>query len=357
MSLKESEAGKGCWHQSTSKEEEEPLSGSSNSLRQRLRTIGLADAAINAAWPAWWSDEAEFSSSARAELRFSVARKLGLDPRSLLEDEGAPRFVWRDEARFKHLADEGDLERAAITSFGTAVGTVLVNATNQPASISGYNSIDLRQAILNKQVYVRLLDLLALCWSAGIPVIHLRVFPCTRKRMAAMSVRIEDRNAILLGKDSAYPAHIAFYVAHELGHILSGHLASHAALVDLDYADLTTEGSDSEEVDADRFALELLTGQPRPTVLPWRRAYNSRELARTVLEASKELAVEPGTLALCFGYSTRDWATANAAMQLIYASGKPVWNEVNNVAIGQLDIDLIPEDTRAYLEAILGSPK
>src|SRR6266478_1051876 len=87
-------------------------------FRQRLRGFGFTDPAIDAAWPSWWSDEAESSFSAQTELRFSIARKLGLEPRSLLEDETEPRFIWRDEARFKRLSGESDLERAGITSFG-----------------------------------------------------------------------------------------------------------------------------------------------------------------------------------------------------------------------------------------------
>src|SRR5437588_12250307 len=66
-------------------------------LRQKLLHLGLTRQAVDAAWPAWWSEEAEASASARVELRFSVARKLGLDPRSLLEDPSQPRFVWHDE--------------------------------------------------------------------------------------------------------------------------------------------------------------------------------------------------------------------------------------------------------------------
>ena len=62
-------------------------------LKRRLQDVGLSGPAINAAWPRWWSEAAEASSSARAELRFSLARKLGLDPSSLLDESAEPRFV------------------------------------------------------------------------------------------------------------------------------------------------------------------------------------------------------------------------------------------------------------------------
>jgi Zn-dependent peptidase ImmA (M78 family) len=323
-------------------------------LKQRLRKIGLSDPAIEAAWPEWWSDAADASVSAQAELRFSLARKLGLDPHSLLEDNAEPRFIWRDEARFKHLSGEGQLERAAITSFGMALGRYLIDATSASPSPASWDSMSLRNAILREQPYVRLLDILSVCWSLGIPVIHLRIFPCARKRMSAMAVRVGGRTAIMLGKDSMYPPHIAFYLAHELAHIALGHLAREPVVVDFDSPDLATSSDDPEEIGADRFALELLTGVPQPKVLPQSQGYSARELARVAMEAAPQLSIEPGTLALCFGYSTGDWATANAAIQRIYSGPRPVWAEVNRVAASQLAFDLIPDDSRAYLKAILG---
>ncbi len=83
--------------------------------------------------------------------------------------------------------------------------------------------------------------------------------------------------------------------------------------------------------------------------------YSARELARVALNSADMLRVEPGTLALCFGYSTGDWATANASMERIYSSAKPVWNEVNNIAQTQLALERIPDDALDYLKAVLGS--
>lgn len=325
-----------------------------NRLRQRLRNIGLSDSAIVAAWPIWWSDAADASVSAQTELRFSLARKLGLDPHSLLEDDQEPNFIWQEEARFKHLRDEGAQERAAITSFGTALGKYLLEATTATPPPSGLSSARLRQAIVAHQPYVRLVDLLSASWSLGIPLIHLRIFPCTRKRMSAMTVCVSGRSAIMIGKDSRYPPHIAFYIAHELGHIALGHLSQAPMVVDLERDELNHD--DQEEIDADRFALELLTGLSRPTVLPQNRTYSARELARTALDAATDLRVEPGTLALCFGFSTNDWATANAAMPFIYQIAKPVWSEINKVALDQLHFGSIPEDARSYLKAVVGEP-
>jgi len=316
--------------------------------------VGLSDLAINAAWPTWWSDAADASSSAQAELRFSLARKLGMDPHSLLEDASEPRFVWRDEARFKHATAEGEQERAGITSFGVALGGVLLSATAGVVASPDLDARRLRDAILGTQPYVRLLDLVAICWGVGIPVVHLRVFPFPQKRMAAMSVRVAGRSAILLGKDAMYPPHIAFYLAHELGHVALGHVDKQPVIIDFGIQDALPSADDPEEISADEFALELLTGEPQPKVLPTGAAVTAPALAKATLDASQDLGIEPGTLALCFGYSTQNWAVANAAMRWIYSSASPVWEEVNKIALGQLDLDRVPDDVQPFLLAVLG---
>lgn len=322
-------------------------------LKRRLQDVGLSGPAINAAWPRWWSEAAEASSSARAELRFSLARKLGLDPSSLLDENTQPRFVWRDEARFKHRTNEGELELAAITSFGKALSSILISASSSTEGLVLPDAATLRQAVLASQPYVRLVDLLSICWAFSIPVVHLRVFPCTRKRMAAMTVHAALGNAILLAKDSGYPAPLAFYLAHELAHIALGHLQVGDSIVDLD-ANQLSPPDDPEEYAADTYALELLTGQPRPVVLPHANRYIARQLADNAVAASHNLRIEPGTLALCFGYSTGDWRTANAAMRSIYAAPKPAWAEINGLARKELHTSTITEDSRLYLESILG---
>src|SRR3546814_1754744 len=70
-----------------------------------IRRTGLSESAITAAWPDWWSEAAEASPAAQAELRFSLARKLGLDARSLL-GEDQPRFIWNDSTRSEEYTSE-----------------------------------------------------------------------------------------------------------------------------------------------------------------------------------------------------------------------------------------------------------
>ncbi len=96
------------------------------SLRRELLNAGLTNRAIDAVWPEWWSSDAEMSLSATAELRYTVARRLGISPRSLFE--GPPKFVWRDEAKFKNLGPTTPVEQFILTSFGIAAGALQISS-------------------------------------------------------------------------------------------------------------------------------------------------------------------------------------------------------------------------------------
>ena len=72
------------------------MANDKNSLIDQLRRAGISRAAIDAAWPAWWTEEAESSPSGRAELRFALARRLGLEAKPLLGER--VEFIWNDEA-------------------------------------------------------------------------------------------------------------------------------------------------------------------------------------------------------------------------------------------------------------------
>jgi len=167
---------------------------------------------------------------------------------------------------------------------------------------------------------------------------------------------VTTRNAILLAKDASYPPAIAFYVAHELGHLLLGHLSADRMIIDLgDPAVGITPGDDDEEQQADAFALELLTGDARPQVAVEGARANATRLAHAATEASAARNVDPGVIAQLFGFATNNWEVATGALKVLYGEGRPVWVDVNAVARRSLDLDLLPDEAVRYLDAVLGA--
>lgn len=325
------------------------VAGDDKILVERLRRAGFSRAAIRAAWPTWWTQEAGETPSGRAELRFALARRLGLEPKPLLGER--VEFVWNNEARFKHLSTQDEVQRAALTSFGISVGRLLLRATpSNPMHSVGAE--ELRNAILTGSQFVDLGSLIGTCWALRIPVIHLRVFPLEAKSMHAMVVGVDGRYAILLGRDAAFPAPVAFTLAHELGHVMLGHLANAPALIDLEDPALARDGDEQEE-EADRFALTLLTGSPRPDIRSNIDHFNAPTLAAAVLRAAVDHSVEPGTLALCLAHGRGLWPVAMSALGFIYGERKPAWREVNGIADGELDWDLLGDEAAHYLRNVM----
>lgn len=329
----------------------------SDDLKKRLvQSTGLTESMIDTAWPTWWSDEAEGSASARNELKFSLARKLGLDPRSLANEQ-SPRFLWDGSlAKYKNLKESSKTLQSAITSFGVSIGRLLISATqaSNEKLLERCTPWSLRETILKKKRFVSLLDLMSIAWGVGIPIIHLRMHPLSAKKMCAMTVNVLKRHAILLARDAQYPAPIAFHLAHELGHIVLGHVIESQALVDMDDYSDNLENRDPEESEADKFALELLTGMPEPKVLPIGEGNSSHNLASECLRLSPQFGIEPGTLALCFGHSTKNWAVANRALDYIYSNSADVWRIINGHAAREIAWDQLSDDNAEYLRTVIG---
>ena len=320
------------------------------SWTKKLSRAGISRRTIRAAWPDWWSDELEASPSARTELRFVLARRLGVSPRSLLGER--VEFVWNDDVLFKNLTAEDGKERAALASFGIVIGRALISGAGQGRSLVGIEASTLRQAILANRECVDLVSLVSVCWALGVPVVHLRVFPLESKRMHAMVATVGDRAAILLGRDARYPAVTAFSLAHEVAHVALGHAAGATAIVDLkDPA--STRSTDPQETEADRFALTLLTGRPDPVIQPSTERFTARALADAALNAAPRYAIEPGTLALCLGYQLNAWPVVMASLRYIYSEGQDVWQHINEIAMKQLDWTEISGESTVWLNSVL----
>lgn len=303
-------------------------------------------------WPSWWTDAAADSGSARAELTYTVARRLGMSPRALMDEE--TEFVWRDDAKFKRLSAAAPLEQQALVGWGSGVARIVLRAT--PEGLPVLETADsLRGAVLADARQVGLQEIVTVCWAVGVPVLSLAVLPLARKRMQAMSVRIGDRYVILIAQSSQYTSALCFTVAHELGHIMLGHMPSSGAVIDLgDDDDLAWQTGDAEEEAANRFGLRLLTGRERPRVSTASERYSARQLASAVVVAGSSERIEPGVLALCFGWETGRWDKAYGALKLIPPGAGQWASRLNQLARTQMRWSDLSAEDADYLDRILG---
>jgi hypothetical protein len=131
-------------------------------------------------------------------------------------------------------------------------------------------------------------------------------------------------------------------------------VADGRALIDYDQGDEWAPGDDTEEAEADAWAMEVLTGMPNPEFTTSSDAHRSAAgLARAAASAGAGLNIDPGTVALAFGYTTGDWRTANGALKILFPSDFDVPSAINQLAAGQMDLAAAGQETAEYLAGVL----
>jgi transcriptional regulator with XRE-family HTH domain len=109
---------------------------------------------------------------------------------------------------------------------------------------------EIRQAVLAESDCLDLGSLVRWTWEQGIPVI-----PMNGRGFEAAAWYAKDRPVIVLNVSHDYLAYWLFALAHELGHIVLGHVGEQG-LVDVDEPGLAKE--DHQEKEANQFALDVL---------------------------------------------------------------------------------------------------
>jgi hypothetical protein len=318
-------------------------------LYERLAAFGIDRKYVaNVALPPGWNDREAVNPAVYSQALSILSRNLNLDLRTLQADDA--RLAWNDcgPALFKHNQDlgEADIEQVRCLAIGAA--RIACQALSLPVAALPVTGIEMRKAILNMgKHYVSLEDLLDHCWNSGIPVLHIARFPAHTRKPDALVSRFQDRPAIVITKQHAYSAWLLFILAHEAGHIALGHLGGGGILVD---TKVDASDSDLQEEQANRFALELLTGKPdiQYTAPNSLTAEALAERARIVCQRD---GVDPGFVALNYARGKGRSAVGNAALTLIQPDVDPI-AAIRSRMCERLDWQSIPRDSRHFLRRI-----
>ena len=333
----------------------------SQQIVDRLLDSGLTREFVDAAMPDWWRPELEKSRAAKTMVALLLARRLSISPASLLSDDVPIGYIHTGPTKFKHMRLAEGPRREALIGYAQGVTRIALAALpdgvpfHPPGPAAKMRELLLRTGDGSS---VGFGDVLTLCWSLGIPVLHLRLFPAPTKGVTAIAVRVGGRFAILVARDSGLSGQYMFHVAHELGHIALGHLEEASAIVDADPNDPANFPleliDDEDEKAADAYAQELLTGSPSFSVLRQgeARAGSAAELARRARAIGQQLRIDPQHIALCFGYSTNEWPIAIAAAKLLPEQPEPPGTLVNRVLWTQLGPHDEEDRSFAFLHAV-----
>ena len=157
-------------------------------------------------------------------------------------------------------------------------------------------------------------------------MIHITRLPAGSRKIAGLATLVSDRPVIVLCSGQESPAWLAFHLAHELGHIMRGHVrADGETLVDMSLDAADEEGLETE---ADRYAIELLTGAPS-LVISAASSLNAQALAKAAHDYGSTHAISPGTVALIHGYSQKRLNVGRAALRLMneQTAARPIFAE------------------------------
>lgn len=283
------------------------------SLVDRVSALGFPRHYVEAQIPSWWDAKAGTSPTAIMQLELTVARRLGLDVQSLLEGKVtlAKRLSGKLKRAQRYTKEDLALSTGVCGALAEAVAArieVPYEGVPEPRQIRDF---------LVKQGAKRLSlsAVVMYCWHIGIPVIHASKLPDGIPKMDGIVIYAAERPVIILAKRSRFQAWLLFILAHELGHLASGHIKSGELLVDSEFEGIpfNLDIDDREEREANHFALELLNGTSEPV-------YNldmqapTVSLARAALHLGESIGVDPGHILLLEARRTGAWKEANAAL-------------------------------------------
>lgn len=99
---------------------------------------------------------------------------------------------------------------------------------------------------------------------------------------------------------SRHTAWLLFILAHELGHLVLGHVPEDGALLD---EHIDKDSTDSEEEQANAFAVELLTGASGRRFVATGRWPNARALVESARAIGQRQMIDPGHVVLNYAHS------------------------------------------------------
>lgn len=326
----------------------------------QLRVRGYPRAFIEKLLPDWWDNSLLRTSAGSLQFALILRQRLGLDV-SFADSGDIDIRGSETQRRYKHRVDTATSELEVAANLGLALAQLSSFATSQPYAALPANPIALREIIVRTsgRPLVDFDGLLQTLWAHGIPVAFLDDLPKNRKRLTGMAATLAGRPVIILGLKHQQRARQLFVLAHELAHVLCGHVSEGGMLIDEDLpnvSDAITSVNarvDDEESQADQFALSTIRNGASARSVLLGEHHSPATLAAAAHIKGEELGIDPGHLILSFARERSEWMMANQAMGFFPNTGGAL-DLIRDAFLANTDMERLSEENRDYLLAAQG---
>lgn len=299
--------------------------------------------------PDWWDAQCDADDSLLNDVEFRVARFLRT-PIENVKDPNTPLTVPADPRAQLKRSTSINRDRLSpsihtATRVASAVVRNLRDAFPLP-EIPPTNGLEWRDAIPVQSEAIQLLDIASDLWRRGIPIVLLDVLPSPT--FQGIACVVDNRPIMLLGQKRDEPSRLAFWVAHEAGHIAYGDCAAGQSIIDGE--DDVADETDVERR-ADQYATHVTVGSD-PTPLTNIRHY--QQLATRAAEIERSTNVDSGALIFNWARQSGDYATATKAAAALYkATGAR--RLLRDLFDRFVDSDGASDSDRALLRCVCGT--
>jgi Zn-dependent peptidase ImmA (M78 family) len=316
---------------------------------RRLSRAGFKkDFVRSAILPDWWDDNMAQDNDLLPELEIRVARFLGL-PLSTLRAPGVrmacPEYPNARLRRVREI-DRNRLTPAIHSALriASAVVRCMRGSTNAP-QIPPADGCAWRRQIIPGREAVTLDDILDNLWERCIPVVPLDVLP--DPNFQGLACIVEGRPVILLGHKHDEPGRVAYFIAHEVGHIAAGDCSAGQPV--LDEVEEVHDEDDMERA-ADRFAAHVLVGGGS---IPEVDGSDFRQIARSAAEIERSTGIDAGAIIFEWARRTDDYLKATLAVKALYR-GAGARRKLREHFDQNVDLNVATESDRALLRCVYG---
>lgn len=266
--------------------------------------------------PDWWDKECEKDPALTTDVEIRVARFLELPVsavRALSTKLTPPSYAGAQLRRVRPV-DEERLTPAIHAAMQIAAAVVRNLRHDAPSvelpPLSGLEWRELLQKRRDPANPLGLEEIIGDLWTRGIPVVPAELLPTPS--FQGMACVVDGRPVILLGHRHDAPGRVAVFIAHEVGHIVSGHCSPDHPVLDED-----EELVDDAEIElvAERYATDTLVGEAE---IPEVKASDFRELAKQAVRIAQPLGIDPGAVIFQWARRSKDYSMASLAVRALY---------------------------------------